>query len=73
MRDFNYDVYVPVNTLLLRYKNRTMLTRMDIQKAARSSGDDQPSDGSEKKAFNYHQVDRLVVRVAQSDKMGALA
>ena len=73
LRDFNYDVYVPVNTLLLRYKNRTMLTRMDIQKAARSSGDDQSNDGSEKKAFNYHQVDRLVVRVAQSDKMGALA
>lgn len=73
LRDFNYDVYTPVNTLLLRYKNRTLLTRLDIQKAARSSGNDESGDSGEKKAFNYHQLDRLVVRVAGSERMTALA
>ncbi|MCX6138565.1 MAG: ABC transporter permease [Ignavibacteriales bacterium] len=72
LRDFNFDVYVPISTLLLRYKNRTMVTRTDIQKAARSSGND-ASDESDKKAVNYHQLDRLVVRVAESAKMGGLA
>jgi putative ABC transport system permease protein len=72
LRDFNYDVYVPVNTLLLRYKNRTLVTRTDIQKAARSSDNDQ-SDESNKKTVNYHQLDRLVVRVSESGKMGGLA
>ena len=70
LRDYNFDVYTPVSTLLLRYKNRTLLTRLDIQKASRSSGNDE--SGTNKEA-NYHQLDRLVVRVSGSDKMTALA
>lgn len=68
LRDFNYDVYTPVNTLLLRYKNRTLVTKLDVQKASRESGSD--GSGQEpKKPVNYHQLDRLVVRVANSDMM----
>ena len=72
LRDFNYDVYTPVNTLLLRYKNRTLITRLDIQRAARESGGG-GSDDQEKKPVNYHQLDRLVVRVAGSEHMMGLS
>ncbi len=69
LRDFNYDVYTPVNTLLLRFKNRTLVTKLDVQKASRETGSDESSSRESKKAVNYHQLDRLVVRVAGSDMM----
>ena len=71
LRDFNYDVYTPVKTLLLRYKNRTLVTRLDVQKASRETGSDENTEP--KKAVNYHQLDRLVVRVANTDQMAGLA
>ncbi len=73
LRDYNYDVYTPVTTLLLRYKNRTLITQQDIQRAARSTGNDDNSGDEKKKAPNYHQIDRLVVRVADSEHMAGLA
>ncbi len=73
LRDYNYDVYTPVTTLLLRYKNRTLITQLDIQRAARETGNDEGADTEVKKAPNYHQIDRLVVRVSASDRMTGLA
>ena len=35
IRDANMDVYVPVHTVLLRYRNRALLTQQDIEQAAR--------------------------------------
>ena len=71
LRDYNYDVCTPVSTLLLRYKNRTLITRLDIQRAARESGGDNSDE--QKPSVNYHQLDRLVVRVAGSEHMASLA
>jgi putative ABC transport system permease protein len=70
LRDYNYDVYTPVSTLLLRYKNRTLVTRLDIQRASRETGG---TSDQEKKPVNYNQLDRLVVRVASSERMAGLA
>ncbi|MEK6756837.1 MAG: ABC transporter permease [Bacteroidota bacterium] len=72
LRDYNYDVYTPVSTLLLRYKNRTLITRLDVQKAARATGTGESSE-EEKKVVNYHQLDRLVVRASSSEPMAELA
>jgi putative ABC transport system permease protein len=72
IRNVNMDVYTPINTLLLRYKNRTLITKTDIQQAARSSGDDQ-NNQEQKKTVNYHQLDRLVVRVSNSGYMTTIA
>ncbi|MEO7965716.1 MAG: ABC transporter permease, partial [Gemmatimonadaceae bacterium] len=36
IRDANMDVYVPVHTMLLRYRNRASLTQRDIELAARA-------------------------------------
>jgi len=73
IRDFNFDVYAPVSTLLLRYKNRSLVTKLDVQKASRETGSDDSGDQDSKKPVNYNQLDRLVVRVADADQMVALA
>lgn len=64
IRDYNDDVYVPVTTALLRFKNRAVITKADI-----SGGWDE----EEKKEENYHQLDRAVVRVKDSDELRATA
>src|SRR5437016_2769512 len=35
IRDANMDVYVPVRTVLIRFRNRAQLTQRDIEQAAR--------------------------------------
>jgi putative ABC transport system permease protein len=62
-----------VNTLLLRYKNRTLVTKLDVQRASRATETDESASQEPKKTVNYHQLDRLVVRVANSDLMIGLA
>ncbi|NUQ24856.1 MAG: ABC transporter permease [Saprospiraceae bacterium] len=64
IRDYNDDLYVPVTTALLRFKNRAVITKADI-----SGGWDE----EEKKEENYHQLDRAVVRVKDSDELRATA
>jgi len=60
IRDANADIYIPVTTALLRFKNRALVSKEDI-----SDGDD--DEDSEKTVVeNYHQLDKLVVRVNQS-------
>ncbi len=73
LRDFNYDVYTPVNTLLLRYKNRTLVTKIGVQRASRETGGEGSGDEESRKPVNYNQLDRLVVRVSRSEQMPALA
>ena len=73
LRDFNYDIYTPVGTLLLRYKNRTLVTKQGVQQASRETGSSSSSNEETKKAVNYHQLDRLVVRVKDSEKMVGIA
>ncbi|MEK6651020.1 MAG: FtsX-like permease family protein, partial [Bacteroidota bacterium] len=72
LRDYNMDVYTPVTTLLIRYKNRTLVTRQAVQEASRAfrGNDDAAAD---KKAVNYHQLDRLIVRMSESRFMGPAA
>lgn len=63
IRDANSDVYVPVNTALIRFEDRSVVDKDDIQR--RGSG------GSAKE--NYHQLDRLVLRVTETEKLQATA
>ena len=61
IRDYNSDVYIPVSTPLLRFRNRALITRDDL-------GDDEDNAPE-----NYHQLDRLVVRIDDSKKLRASA
>ncbi len=65
IRDYNSDVYIPVSTALLRFENRAYFNNADIKR-----GD---WDDSDPNAKNYHQLDRVVLRVAESSKLQASA
>lgn len=71
IRDFNMDVYAPLQTLLIRYKNRDLITAEEVRLATmRSSGNfwtNNPDDMKEdQEAKNYHQLDRLVIQVDET-------
>ncbi len=73
IRDYNSDIYVPVQTSLIRFKNRTLLTgKMLENKQTRFINSD---DNNKKNTgpINYHQLDRLVIRVKDSDYLQSTA
>ena len=68
IRDFNMDVYIPIQTMFVRYKNRDMVTSSAIL-AARS----QNQSGGAQGQTNYHQIDKLVVQVEESAMLNPTA
>ncbi len=72
IRDFNMDVYAPLQTVLIRYKNRDMITQNSMNPMQNFSrgriiiitGDGQDDDSGP--AVNYHQLDRLVIQVDET-------
>jgi len=84
IRDPNMDVYVPVHTMLLRYRDRAQLTQTEVQEANRGGGegiviiggeDQQQQETEEQRAerTNLNQLDRIIVRVRESHKVTAVA
>ncbi len=73
IRDFNMDVYAPLQTMLVRYKNRDLITREELRlEALRSQGRVSTTSQNESAAAtqerkNYHQLDRLVIQVEQTE------
>jgi len=70
IRDANMDVYIPVHTMLLRFRNRAQLTQRDIEAASRPvqfiTADSSESDERRAERTNRNQLDRIIVRVADS-------
>ncbi len=78
IRDFNMDVYAPLQSVLVRYENRDLITGEALRLAAmRSRGmvfmssSNDAEDEQDKK--NYHQLDRLVIQVEETNKMQSTA
>src|SRR5690606_18001854 len=73
IRDYNMDVYAPVQTLLIRYKNRALLTEamVKFEQARLQSGGG--FEGDNRSATNYHQIDRLVIQVDKTESLNATA
>lgn len=65
IRDPNKEVYVPIETFLLRYFNRSLVTIGDMERA--SNMDNAERENEMKK--NYHQLDRLVVHIDETAMM----
>ena len=63
IRNLNTEVYLPVKTFLLRYKNRANVTVRDMRMAAQQENE----GNNEKSKPNYNQLDRLVINVNKSD------
>jgi putative ABC transport system permease protein len=83
IRDPNMDVYVPVRTMLLRFRDRAQLNQKDVQEASRGggegiiiiSGQEQAEESEEQRAerTNLNQLDRIIVRVKEAAKVPAVA
>jgi len=69
IRDYNFDIYIPINTMLLRFVNRSLVTKKDMgQTRFVFSNDEQ-----KKEPPNPNQLDRLVVQVNTSENIRPLA
>jgi putative ABC transport system permease protein len=78
IRDANMDVYVPVTTLLLRYRNRAVVTEAEIAANAQErfvSSGDQPTVDPAKEAEkrNMNQLDRVILKVTEAKYVPAVA
>ena len=80
IRDYNMDVYTPVQTVLVRYKNRDLVTEQMIRGTNSASGgrfmiiiSGDSDDEEGKPRENYHQIDRLVVQVGQTELLAPTA
>jgi len=69
IRDYNMDIYAPINTVLSRYIDRAKL-REESGGGSRFDDDDETQVRTLK---NYHQIDRMVVQVKDSEYLGSTA
>ncbi|MBC7920557.1 MAG: ABC transporter permease [Ferruginibacter sp.] len=67
IRDYNMDVYAPLRTVLIRYANRSIVTQAMINQAAQQQQNNNGNDNAESKPKNYHQLDRLVVQMSETE------
>ena len=84
IRDFNMDIYAPLQTVLVRYRNRDVISAEALRKEAMKSGgnfiiiggggsNDEQSDEEQLEAKNYHQLDRLVIQVEETNQLQPIA
>lgn len=74
IRDYNMDVYAPIKSILIRYRDRDRVTPEQLRLEAMRSqgnviitGDASTSENQEQK--NYHQLDRLVIQVQETAQL----
>jgi putative ABC transport system permease protein len=65
IRNYNMDIYTPINSLLTRYKDRGKLQA--------SEGFDDDDEDEAKPVLNYHQVDKITVQLDESTTLSASA
>ena len=78
IRDANMDVYVPLSTMLARYRDRARVTERDVEAAGQAfviptDEADAEDDEERKERENPNQLDRIVVRVHDSERVPAVA
>ena len=69
IRNYNLDIYAPLNSILLRFKNRAMVNTTSIRRAI----EEEEGNGSSNRSTNYHQLDRLVLQVEDAAYINAVA
>lgn len=74
IRDYNMDVYTPLQTMLIRYKNRSLVTGTMIMQANAQNSDNGNGEAESSNAnHNYHQLDRVVVQVNETGLLNPTA
>ncbi len=71
IRDYDADVYAPLQTVLLRFENRALITASLIQRENRGNRNEEEEQAPE--PVNYHQIDRLTVQVDEADYLASTA
>lgn len=73
IRDLNQDIYVPIKTFLVRYKDRKIIVDEPMPQGMFiiNSGDNGPK--KRKPRGNYHQIDKLTVQVENSNQLKSTA
>lgn len=65
--DFNMNVYAPLQTVLLRYNDRSIVTKKSLKGRRRRNS------GSGETNANRNQLDKIVVQVAETQKLKSTA
>ena len=79
IRDVGMDVYIPIHTMLTRYRNRAKVTQRDIELASRPQNTtnaaqaDAESEERRAERLNRNQLDRIIVRVRESRQVPGVA
>ncbi|WP_196885013.1 ABC transporter permease [Aureivirga sp. CE67] len=66
IRDVNKDIYVPIKTFLVRYKNRKKVSQKNSQENYYGE-----EEKKEKFRGNYHQLDKLTIQIDNSENLSA--
>ncbi len=67
IRDYNNDIYTPLQTMLIRFENRDLITKNNLEQNNRRN------NNQEKKIVNYHQLDKLVIQITETAKLNSSA
>src|ERR1051325_1641102 len=75
IRDANMDVYVPLTTMLRRYRDRSELTQVEMEAAAKQFNevDSTETDDQRAEKRNYHQLDKVIVQVTKAEHVSDVA
>ncbi len=70
--DYNNMIYAPIQTLLLRFKNRALITSDQLSNGEDSDmGDAEVSSSGEGGADNKNELDKIIIQVKESSQMNA--
>jgi putative ABC transport system permease protein len=69
VRNINMDVFVPIKTFLLRYKNRSLVTKATMKKTE----SDSENNKKPKIKQNYNQLDKITVQLNNSAMLSEAA
>ena len=69
--DSNDKIYLPIKTMLLRYKNRALITadKLSGTMMVIDGGVSFSSSSSSSKSDNYNQLDKLIVQVKETEQL----
>jgi len=65
----NDNVYIPTKTMLRRFKDRALVNQRSINDAMRRGGGFIASTSTTETVRNYHQLDKIVVQVHESEQI----
>lgn len=58
-------IYVPVQTMLMRFENRSLITKQDLMQ----NEDDEEENKENQKKQNYHQLDKIIIQVKETEHL----